>query len=110
MVARGLTAEWVPLPLLSPSEKLHAGAQMLRSVFDVHTHIAQSDTTVASAVAFTPHHVYLQLCVCASVCVHAIVWVVCFKSRVSIYVFSGVLVCVHIAYHIPDLFLGQQHH
>lgn len=49
MVARGLSVEWVPLPLLSPSEMLYAGAQMLESVCDTHMH-AQSDGMVVQVL------------------------------------------------------------
>ena len=73
MVARGLSAEWAPLPLPSPSEELHAGAQMPGSVFDTQIHTnAQADTGVASSPAFARHCVCVQLRVPVSVCMCAL--------------------------------------
>lgn len=87
MVARGLSAEWVPLPLLSPSEMLYAGAQMLRSVCDTHMH-AQSDAMVAQVLIFPSHYVYLGLCVCYHLHAFKILWriVIVYHHKANLFI------------------------
>lgn len=95
MVARGLSAERAPLPLVSPSEELHAGAQML-GVCVSNTHMHADTCRVRRCCNLDAPHsrstVFVLGCVCVPVPAHVCVCMV-FKSKA--FALSRLLACVH---------------
>lgn len=90
MVARGLSAEWAPLPLFPPSDELHAGDQMLGSVFDTHVRTVRHCCSHAAMLIYG--------CVCQ--CLHVFARFVSFKSQAHfLYLVLCLPVCIPIVYY-----------
>ena len=108
MVARGLSAEWAPLPLLPPSEERQRWCSDAgKCVWHTHTH---SQTPLWPRRLRSPAAVFIRaVCVCARHCLRVFVL---FKTQTGIYVFSGALACVYfhcLLFYLRSV-LRPQHH